>query len=197
MAVTVSVKGDVTESIKYLNRVERKYIPQAVSSSLNKTIKNVRAAANREIRQHVRLPLKIVKTQLSIKQASKVKWFTKLTAKAEDISLIFFKPREVWAKGGKKRVNRFGARMKSVKVQVKPRTKARVITRGFFGYSKKAVLQRKEGVARGPIKKLFGPSIDHRFDMPSTRKIMGARAVEQFPKNFNAQIQRILNRRSA
>lgn len=190
MVLEVNVKGDVKEAVRFLNRVQRKHVPQAVASALNRTMISVRAASTKEIRRNVSLLSREIKSEMTIRKASKVKQFTRLIAKARDLPLTKFKPKEKQLK----RVNIFGAPLKSVSVKTSPKRRRKVIKRGFFAYGRSSIVQRAKGAVRGPLKKLFGPAIDYRFDAPTTRRIMADRALEQFPKNFENQIQRILRR---
>ena len=174
------VRADLKEAERYLTDVEKKAVPRAARRALNRTIKQVNTVARRSIAKGVNQKQKDIKHQLKVIPASQQSLSASLRATGNKIPLIDFRsPRQT---------------KKGVKVTVGGK---RHLFEGAFiatmNSGHKGIFTRKTR-KRLPIREMMGPSVPNWFVRTEINAAMQERATEQWPANFNRDLDYYLRR---
>ncbi len=184
-----SVKGDVKEVTRYLNSLERKVVPAATVSALNKTISGVRTESSREIKKETGLKSGYIKKRLKIVRARRGRYTAKINALPGAPNLIEF------VRVGRQLMGRPGKRTKRSReggVRAKAWNKSKVYKGSFIGSGKnsgKPLVYVRTGKGRYPIKALHGPSVPRTFMQRKVERVMEKEARRRFRKNFTHEIR--------
>lgn len=172
---------DASSAIANIERLPRN-ARQAISRGLNKTAANVRVAASTEIRKRRVLSAKIVRDAIAIRKASHQRLVASLVVTGRPIPLRDYKARQT---------------KKGVTTQVSPGKRKLISHRGnraFIVQKLSGHVFAREGKARLPIKKLFGPSLPSTFVQVEVRAAWTATAREVLPKRITEEMRFELSR---
>jgi hypothetical protein len=163
MPVSMSVQSTIKQVTRNLSAIERKVIPKATVTALNKVGKEVTTVAVKTINARTGLQQKVIREFLDSFKASSRSWVFLLRARRRPFNLI-----------------RFGARQTKKGVSANAWEGRKVYKGAFIGNSGRTVFTRK-GKARTPIKSVYGP--DMRVFLEKTNlDAMEKKVGERFPK---------------
>ena len=194
MSIDVSVRGDMSNIINSLARLQRDVVDKAVPRALNKVADQVKTAAARSMRDAgYKLPIGIIKKGLSTYKASQGSLTAKVIASGRPIPLISYGARQtdsgvsVDVLNGRKMIpGAFIATMPSGHKGVYIRMGAmhkRVQKAGRVSYS---------GL---PIKELFGPSVPNGLSSDAVRASLEQLIRDRFPAILLQQINYFVSRK--
>lgn len=178
MALSISVKHDIKELQKKLDRTQRRQIPKVVSAALNKTRANVVTAVKKDVAAHTGVIQKDIKAALSEDKATPLRLRTSIIAKKRTFNLIrFVSGRQAKAATGLK-AKAFGS-------------KARIFRGTFIGNKGRTAFVRKnQADPRSKIRAAHGPSIPRAMVSDKVSKNTRQTIAKRFPINFASQIKR-------
>jgi len=107
MGIKFSVKADVKQAMRMLNDAQRKVVPEAVSASLNRAVKQTRTAIIRESASRLRVKQKVMREWIRFQRrdrATRRNWEAGIFSVVSDIKAAKLgKPRQLkrGAKAGK------------------------------------------------------------------------------------------------
>jgi hypothetical protein len=153
----LSVKSDIKNITKHLTKVQRKIIPPAIVSALNKTGTTVNKEAIKQVREETRLPVKRIRSKLKIARSRRgvFRWSLKGIRAATNII--------EWVTAKKKHPGAF-SRAKGVKSRAWGKTKAYPET--FIGYGKnsgKLLVYKLSNKTPSGVASVQGPSVRAAF----------------------------------
>jgi len=173
--VTV-IRFDASEAIKNIESLNGRS-RRAIVRALNKTAANVRTSASSAIRRRRALSAKVVREALAIRKAKPDRLVSSLVATGRPIPLRDYKAR---------------ATQKGVTAQVSPGKRKLISHRGNRAFIVQKIgghVFAREGKARLPIKKLFGPSLPSTFVQAEVRAAWTATAREALPKRLAEEVR--------
>lgn len=182
MSFGFSVKGDVREVAKMLNTTERKVVPQAASTALNKTARQVNTQIARHISASSGIKTGEVKKRIQLLKASKNRLASSL-----------------WARGGRIPIDQLkGARQNKTGVRYNRGDGRKSTRRHAFMVNGKAFRRKSLGggkfVPRLPIERQRGPSVPREFIRNESERLMQATAGPAWQRNFQHEMTRRLAR---
>jgi len=182
MSFDFSVKADVRDVTRMLNKVERKVVPQAASTALNKTARQVNTKISRHISATSGIKVGEVKKRIQLLKASKNRLASSL-----------------WARGGRVPIDQLkGARQTKTGVRYNRGDGRKSTRRHAFMHNGKAFRRKSLGggklVARLPIERQKGPSVPLEFIRNESERIMRATAGPAWQRNFQHELTRRLAR---
>lgn len=178
--ISVSIKADIKDVTRGLNRAQRQAIPTAAQQALNRTVRTVRTKATREISKDTSIKQKEVRGRLRIRNASKGRLKASLTADRYTPNL-----------------GEFAARQGRHGVIAKAWGQRRAYRGTFLTPRHKAV--KRLGRARFPLEPVFGPNLRGAFLEKRIVRLMRKTASERFRIEFERSLKnqlRRFNRRS-
>ena len=183
--LNISVKHNIKEMTKTLDRHQRKLLPQVITTALNKTVASVKVAVAKDITKVTGITAGVVKRGLDVKKASRTQRIATITAATRTPNLIRF------ATPAAIRTFRKAPGLKA-KAWSK---KARVFPHVFVGNSGRTAFVRTDTAdSRSKIKAVFGPSIPRAMVSAKiakrTRKWIPARWKRTFTHEFNRKFNR-------
>ena len=95
MAFSLTVKSNFKQLTKGLNRLERKVIPAAANSAINRAGTKVRTVIARDLSKDIGIKQSEIKKQIQLKKSSFRTLTAKLTARGKRWNLIRFKAKEL------------------------------------------------------------------------------------------------------
>lgn len=168
---------DVSKVLKNIADIPKGPARRAIVRGLNKTAANVRTSANRAIRERRPLPARAVNDALAIRRATANHLVSSLVVTGRPIPLKDYQARPTKAgvtvsvtKGARKLVQHKG-------------------NKGFVVEKIGSNVFAREGKARLPIKKLFGPSLPSTFIQAEVRKAWTATAIDAMPKRLAEEMR--------
>lgn len=176
MALNIQIEEDIKAVDRHLFKTETVTIKKAATAAINKTLNNVKTTANREIRD---LAWKGVKAG-EINQHFKIKKSTWSDMSAR-ITAVPYAPN----------LKRYKAKMTKSGLKASPRGTAKLYKGAFLGNDGRTVFTRRTK-SRLPIVPVHGPNLPREFEKKIIRKAMDHRGAEMWPKNFAAQLKRLL-----
>jgi hypothetical protein len=187
MSTKIRVSSGIDKALSNLSNIEKKAVPAATASALNKTIKNCQVEAARIIKGSSGIKVSTVKEALPISKANKVKQWAEITARKRPTNLIEY------VSSANKRVGAFrnkpGVRAKT--------NKTYTVTGSFIapakGSGKLLVLQRR-GDSRLPTKTIYGPSVYNSFKNDKTQTAIKSTAEKQWQANFERELEHYIRR---
>ena len=191
MAVSLDVRADVHEVTRYLRGIERKAIPKATVTAINRTLKTVRAEAARSITKETSLPVGKVKKKIRLYRASRslaIGTLDATQAKAENL-IEFVRPGQQTPTAFRKRLK--SGQFRRAGVQAKAWGKRKTYRGTFIGRSGKGELKvwKRTGASRGKITLVAGPSIRRTFVRAHILKAMGRKATTRFRIEFRRALE--------
>ena len=72
--MSVSVRGDVKDIIRHIDKTQRWVVPQAVPAAINKTTAKINTQVRREISKRLGIPQKAFKGKIKVYKASRRRW---------------------------------------------------------------------------------------------------------------------------
>ena len=163
--VAISAKADVKRLTRNLNAIQRKEIPKATNTALNRTLKNVTTSATRQLAPFMATTQKAIRDVLAIKKSSWRRLRASVTATHKPINLGKFKGRQT--KRG---------------VSAAAYGKRRVYEGAFLRRGNQAL--KRTGPERYPLKALWGPSITQAWADQGIDSIGMRTAKQRFPGHF-------------
>ncbi len=190
---------DTSDAMKQLARVKEvlALVPGgmqlACQRAANKTVKSLKVAAKKAIRDEYNIKSSDLERQFSIVQASKWNPFAELHATgSRSISLSHFNPRARTVTAETKTRSGSTARVKRKGVSVKvKKTGGRKLVKGGFQLKAGAIMKRV-GDSRLPLAKLYGPSPLRMLEESSVQSHLGYIAEELMEKNLEHEATHIL-----
>lgn len=176
------IRFDVDSVIKTIGEIPKGAGRRAITRGLNKTAANVRTAASTAIRQRRSLSAKVVRDAMAIRKANQQRLISSIVVTGKPIPLRDYKAR---------------ATKKGVTVQVSPGKRKAVSHRGntaFLVSKFSGHVFARQGKARLPIKKLFGPSLPSTFVQTEVRRAWTAAAQDAMPKRLAEELRYELSR---
>lgn len=181
--IDISVTFDVKKVTRQLNRIERKLIPKATVTALNRTAKNVESTAIKEIAKETGIKRKAVKKQIKIFRAGKARLIAIVKASGRATNLIEF------ITSAKTNTKAF---RKKVGVIAKAWGKKKEYRGTFIGTGKssgKFLVYARTSKSREPIKAIYGPSVPATFIKNTVDKAMRKVVNTRFPIHFNQALR--------
>ena len=178
MTLNISVKHNIKEMTKTLNRRQRKELPKVITTALNKTVASVKVRVAKDITKATGITAGVVKRGLDVDKANRTTRTATITAATRTPNLIRF------ATQAAIRTYRKGPGLKA-KAWSK---KARVFPHVFVGNSGRTAFVR-QSKNRLDIVPVRGPSIPRAMVSAKiakrTRKWIPARWKRTFTHEFN------------
>ena len=191
--VGVNIKSDIKGATRYLNKVQRKVVPKAVSHALNKTASEIKTISAREIQQQTKLKQAYIKKRISIKRSNRNRLEAVVIGHRGAPNLI------EWVNKSQQRVGGISKRSKRYKqggVSAKAWGKNKVYHGSFVGRGRSSgkllVLTRKG--AGNSVKALYGPSVRRTFLQDRIERVQQREARRRFIKHFKRDMAYYLSR---
>ena len=172
MALSLSVKSNFKQLTKGLNRLERRIIPAAANSAINKAGTKVKTVIARDLSKEMGVKQSEVKKQIQMKKSNFRTLTAKLIARGRRWNLIRFKAKE----------------LKKVLV-AKPWNRKRKYKTGFIGNRGRTAFIRLSN-NRKDIRPLRGPGMASEFVRLRATKIMKSIAESEVLKQFSRELKR-------
>jgi hypothetical protein len=163
---------DVSQVLKNIGEIPRGPARRAIVRGLNKTATNVRTAASVAIRGKRSLSAKVVKDAMAIRKANAQSLVSSIVVTGKPIPLRDYKARQT---------------KKGVTVLVTPGKRTLVQHHGNKAFTIGKLgghVFARQGKARLPVKKLYGPSLPSTFLQQEERAAWTAKAQEVMPKRL-------------
>lgn len=161
-----------------LTAIQKKVIPQAVSTSINKTARTVFKEIKRDVAKDTGLKQKEVAERMGLVKANKYTQTAYIKMSGRYFNLIRFKARQT---------------KKGVKAKAWGKSK---LYRGAFIANKGRTVFARKGKKRLPIKALVGPNpaieLRERMKKPAFNKNVIARFNKVFNQELNYRLQRAM-----
>ena len=186
--INVSIEADIKQAAAKLTTVQRRIVPRATNSAINKTVRNVATALNRHISKETGLKIGDIKKGMNIRRSTFTTLSAVITGRGRAVTL-----RRFVSPG--KRVP--GAFRKQRGVTANPWRKRRLFPDTFIIWGRnhgQALVAVRKGTARRPIHILKGPSIRQEMNRPASRRLMSATARDRFRVNFERELTYQLSR---
>lgn len=182
MADRIRITVDTKQLEQALGEIAPERAPIAIARGLNKAAANTKTQASRSIRQKRALPAKAVNDAIAIAKASKAKLTATIIVTGRPIPLRDYKARQT---------------QKGVTVAVSPGARKRVVHNGNAAFIVNKIgghVFAREGKARLPIKKLYGPSLPATFLQTEVRAAWERTANESIVKRCEEELRFELSR---
>ena len=164
-------------------------VDKATSRGLNKAVTQARTQAKDQIKERRNLPVRAgILDDISIKKAHRNRLKATLIVHGRPRSLRRYGARVMGQRGRGKRT----VRNAPVQVTVRP-GRPRIVQGAFLRKSDGAVF-RRVGLARYPLKFLWGPSITTAFTRPPVQRHMERWAARKVPGLIEHEMRRELKR---
>lgn len=184
----IDVRAEIEKAEKGLYRYEKRVIPRATNSSLNKTATNVRTQAHRRLSQIIGLPIKELKPYTGIRRSTLLTLSSQVFGRRRAFNMIKFVVPSKRAPG---------AFRKQRGVKAKPWRRAQLLEGTFIirgrTHGRPVVVARK-GDERYPLKSIYGPSLHVEFNRPPMRRFMSVLAKRRFRVNFSRDLRYYISR---
>ena len=174
MTLSVSVKSNFKQLTRGLNRLERKVIPAAANSALNKSGRKVKTLITRNLSKEMGLKQKDIKNEIKVRKSNFRTLSVLITATGRRLNIIRYKAKQL-----KKALT------------AKPWGKARKWRTGFIGNKGRTAFIRLQN---NKIKALSGPGIASEFVRRRAIKLMKTIGGDEFLKQFSRELKRRLGR---
>lgn len=171
------IRFDTSQVLKTLSEIPRGPARRAIIRGLNKTAANVRTSASSAIRKRRALSAKTVREALAIRRATAQRMVSSLVATGRPIPLRDYKANRT---------------KRGVTVRVSPGKRTLVQHRGNKAFIIDKIgghVFAREGKARLPVKKLYGPSLPSTFLQQEVRAAWTATAQEAMPKRLAEEMR--------
>lgn len=181
MVIDIKVTQDLKNIERRLTKAQRKVIPQAATSAINRTAKSVKSLAIKTVSKQTGAQNKVVKTRIDERKATRATLTATLLFKKRAINLILFVAKA-------KRVPGAFRAQRGVKAKTK---KLRVFAGTFIGTGsggQKKLVFRRTTDSRRPIEAVPGPNITARLRSKKLRKILDIKGRLVFDKELDRQL---------
>ena len=172
----LSINFDTKDLEKGLNDIQRREVPKAINSAINKTATTVRKDVIRELANETGIQAKVLRQGINILRSTVSTLTASIRARGKAFNLIRFKAHQT-KKG----------------VSAAPWKKRRIFKGTFIGNQGRTVFKRTSK-KRLPIEPVFGPSIPREFVKEKFQKIMQSTGIkrfnELFPKELDFRIKK-------
>lgn len=162
---------------------------RAISMSVNKIARSARTQMAREANKRYFVTVGKARDTISVSKAAGDDLKAELISRGRPISLARFKvsPKKVQHKGRKN---------KKIRASVKRNGGGATLDRAFImAIGKKGVgVFERDGVARKPIHKLFGPSVPSMLKNEEIQQEIEKTTTEKLNKELNRQLARIVDK---
>ena len=172
MSISMAVKSDIKRLTQGLNRLERKAIPAAANSALNKAGRKVKTVITRDLSKEMGLKQKDIKNEIKVKKSN----FRTLS--------VF-----ISATGRRLNIIRYKAKQLKKALTAKPWGKVRKWKTGFIGNKGRTAFLR---LPNKKIKALSGPGIASEFVRDRAIRLMKTIGGDEFLKQFSRELKRRL-----
>jgi len=166
----ISIRSNVKQVTRGLTRVQRKVIPGATVTALNKVRKEAATAAVKVLAKEVGLPQKSIRESILETFASMQNPVASVKVVGKALNLI-----------------RFNAKQVKKGVSAKAWGKTRTYKGAFIANSGRTVFARTSK-RRLPIKPLHGPSIPKEFIRGAANKALADKVRDRFPILFSRAV---------
>jgi len=170
VTLSMSVKSNFKQLTKGLSRLERKAIPAAVNSALNKSGRKVQTIITRDLSKEMGLKQKDIKNEIKVRKSNFRTLSVLITATGRRLNIIRYKAKQL-----KKALT------------AKPWGKARRWRTGFIGNKGRTAFLR---LPNKKIKALSGPGIASEFVRRRAIKLMKTIGSNEFLKQFSRELKR-------
>lgn len=181
--INVSVKHDIKRLSRDLTRKQKRDLPRAIVTALNKTAASVKTAVAKDITEATGIANQTVKKYLDIDKANYQEMAATITPTKRTFNLIRFATRAA-----------INAYRKAPGLQAKAwGKKARVFPGVFVGNKDRTAFVRT-GKGRLPIKPAYGPSIPRAMASDKIERHTRIVIAERWRKIFDHEFKRLVNR---
>ena len=181
--LNISVKHNIKEVTKTLDRHQRKLLPQVITTALNKTVASVKVAVAKDITKATGITAGVVKRGLDVKKANKADRTATITAATRTSNLIRFATAAA--------ISRY---RQSPGLKAKAWSKKARVFPGVFVGNKQRTAFVRQSKNRLDIVPAYGPSIPRAMVSAKiakrTRKWIPARWKRTFTHEFNRKFGR-------
>lgn len=177
MAIEFSIASDIERLTRNLSDLQRRRLPRAINSTLNKVATTVRKESVKEISRASGLKAKDVRARVDLIRSN----FTRLEA-------------IVKASGKHSNIARFNARQTRRGVSAAPWRKRRVFPGAFLGNQGRTAFIRT-GKGRLPVKSLAGPSIPREFARDTAKKVLLDVGARRFREILPRELRFVLSQK--
>lgn len=188
--LTFKVSTDFSEAKRALTDIQKKLVPRAAGTALNRVGTTVRAQATRKIRERLAIKAAVSKGSIAIKRAGSQRLAVELQASGKPIPLRDYQAR-MTRKGATFRVSKAGGRKRYIR---KERSGFILANKG--GHVFVRIEDDPPGPKKALIKKVFGPSIPQYFVTKIVEKVMRDTAEQRWPIEFKAALRGIILNRT-
>lgn len=192
----LSVKHQLPELTRDLERIKKSAIPKATVQALNRTATGVRTDSVKLVSKETGYKQKDVRESIKIWKATRQKLHAEVNAregKAKNlIHFVTASHRKPGHFNKAKRLKRGGTKYKSPGVKAKAWGKQKVYDGTFIGKGKNSntpLVFTRTTNKRTPLKSVLGPSIRRTFDSRPIQKTLKAESQKRFIKNMTAAVR--------
>lgn len=172
----IDIQSNIKEATKYLSDVQRKVIPKATVTSLNKTARTVFKEVKRDVSKDIGLKQKEVAERMYLRKAHKNSQYASIGVRSRYFNLIRFKAKQF---------------KRGVKAKAWGKTKTYRGT--FIGNDGRTVFTRRTK-RRLPLKGVVGPNPAVEFERRMKNPQFNRRVVNRFEKVFAHELAFRLSR---
>ena len=173
----IDISSNIERVTKELTDIERKVLPQTISTSLNKTGRTLFKEIKRDIAKDTGLKQKEVAERMSLEKSNRSTLFISIRMRGRWFNLIRFKAKQF---------------KKGVKARAWGESK---LYRGAFIANKGRTVFARISKARLPIKALVGPNpvveLEKRIDDAKFNRRISERFAEVFPRELAYRLGRM------
>lgn len=159
-----------------------KKVPTVLNRALNRAAATVKTQASKHAREIYRVKAKDVNSTFSLKKSTTGSLSAIVVSRSGSMGLEKFR---INASPGK-------SKPKAFRAAVKKSGSLKEIVRAFAVDVNGTKVFQREGDARLPIKRLFGPPVPQMVNNPELRKHVEQQASETFEKRLEHEIKRVL-----
>lgn len=188
--LSFNVKADLREVQKYLNDLQKKYVPQAAGTALRRVATTVRKIAQQRIRDRLAISAAVARGDLQIERGPIGRLTVWVTASGKPIPLRDYQARQT-RKGATYRVSKANGRKTYQRQQ-----RLGFIVRSKGGHVFVRTGDDPPGKAKAPIQKVYGPSLPQYFVTKLVVQAMQNTARERWQIEFSAALRGVLLRRT-
>lgn len=185
--MNVDVQADIKAATQSLYRFEKRVLPRAINSSLNKTARNVRAQSHREISKKTGLTIKEIKPHSWVLKSTFLTLTAAVYMRRKTVNLIRF------VMPSKRNVGAFAKRKG---VSANPWRSRRRVHEGAFimRLGGNPFVVKRISKNSNKVKALYGPALHVEFDRPTMRIVLSAFARARFRINFIRDLKYYISR---
>lgn len=185
----ISVQADIKEATRGLYNFERKHIPRATNSALNKTAQTVLTKTRSQIAKKSGLTVKEIRPYMGTRKSTFLTLSAQVYAKRRTFNLIRFVSKSKqfvgaqWNKG-------------KSPLRARPWRRSQPFPGAFImrGRGGNLIVAARKGLARAGVRGLYGPGVHIEFVRPAMRRYQKLIIRKRFPIEFKRNLKYFISR---